>query len=529
MSDPSYASVVAGSPGSNAIAVRPGTEVSAQSAMPEMEQCALQDVSYPPGPSGSSRSIVSPKPYCAGSVLRGASGALRKLNRTGMMPKYQWKWMEWRRQTGNSDEVQFGRTHGWTFPQRKARSRKRPSRCRNSPPAKPPAAPPIPAPRKSPVKPEPKEGDLMPETPEMNSVDPMDHVEPEVSEIESLKRRVADLEMMLLQVMGILPGHIESVLSAQAGCAPMSEQIGHKPLQCSTASVQTESIHAQTNVDVTVQTEVEDATAGTVTEEVKVPGSEDVNDELKELPEVPCQKQAPGPSKAPSDVTTDACVGTSDGGHNFQELLDEFTDWIHMKTRGLKRDQAFVKMLPGLMQRWIKLKKLETTPQPFVNGLVRACYEKVKLSREETELANIISDPETRFDVQRFNEAVTGEVKGVEEAFLRAWVRARVMRVPLWIPNSLRMIVEKLMSFPWTRAFGGYCILNLLAVALLRGWKPKCVLLFVNMLLGMPAFIKFCRWLKFRNQFLRGEFTREGYFRGSGMVNVFHPGNGSSR
>lgn len=493
MSDKSYAAAVTGLTGSSATVEGSGTVESAPSATNETDFFVNPDASLPAGPSGSFRQRRIPKPYSAEGIL---NRAIRKC-KMNPIPRYQQKYFQWLELTGESLET------GQTFPQRHRKKRKD-TVIKGTPLLSP--VPEVEDGNPDPLPPPPP--------PRVDSLAaPASHAQPpptrEDAEIAQLKQRVADLEAMLLQTMDIVRVLSGSVSPAQPPSQERRECGSQSALPTSTRSVQTEF----TLEDPETQMEVVELGKGA--------GNEEQSMEVETEPE---PGKTPGPCEA---------METEEPILNFEELLAEFEQWIHMKTRGLKRDQAFVKMLPGLMQRWIKLKKLERTPVDFVDGLMKACYQKVKPSEEELELADIITVPDTRFDIERFNGAVGGDVKAVDRRVIKDWVNLKVTQVPYWVPcwtpTTLRMVIEKLMTFPWTRSWLASSGANVILFILLKGWKKKSIVVLINILLGLPAFIKFIRWLKFRREFLRGGYSKEGYFRQGGVVNCFQPGNSPSR
>lgn len=132
------------------------------------------------------------------------------------------------------------------------------------------------------------------------------------------------------------------------------------------------------------------------------------------------------------DAAGDAGNDDVGGGHDYHQLLEEFEEWIHMKTRMMKRDQAFIKMLPGLMQRWLRSKKIEGTPQVFVDGLTRACIDCVMPNETELRLTRLMGTPDTRVAIERLNKAIGGEVTVFEEADVEKWVWDQMWTFPVW-------------------------------------------------------------------------------------------------
>lgn len=118
---------------------------------------------------------------------------------------------------------------------------------------------------------------------------------------------------------------------------------------------------------------------------------------------------------------------------DFMALVDEFEEWIYMKTQMQKRDSAFVKMLGGLTQRWIRSKKLERTPRPFIDCLTKACIERVKPSEVEVSLADEMQDPDARCAMERLNDATRGEVHIFNQTEVNRWCDYHASRLSKWV------------------------------------------------------------------------------------------------
>jgi len=138
----------------------------------------------------------------------------------------------------------------------------------------------------------------------------------------------------------------------------------------------------------------------------------------------------PGEPKRSESPTPSAC-GLKEP-EDLVGLVEDFERYIYMKTQLMKRDQAFCKMLPGLMQRWIRSRKLESMPQDFIDCLTKACTERVMPSNEELGLSAIMADPDTRCAVERLNDAIKGEVHVFDQRAIARWCDARAQRIPKW-------------------------------------------------------------------------------------------------
>lgn len=142
--------------------------------------------------------------------------------------------------------------------------------------------------------------------------------------------------------------------------------------------------------------------------------------------------------EGPTDPQPEGAVGGAadpedvERGHDYYKLLMEFDEWIHMKSTLMKRDQQFIKMLPGLMQRWLRSKKIEETPQVFVDGLTRACISCVMPSEAELSLTRLLGTPDTRVAIERLNKAIGGEVTVFEDEDVEAWIQDQMWRFPVW-------------------------------------------------------------------------------------------------
>lgn len=154
-------------------------------------------------------------------------------------------------------------------------------------------------------------------------------------------------------------------------------------------------------------------------------------------PSPPLVKEEPKDPEEPESPTVVECgrEGCECGldADRYADLEDEFVEWIYMKSMLMKRDKAFITMLPGLMQRWLKEKKITHVPCLFIDGLTKAAIERVKPSDVETQLADQVAEPECRSRVKTLNEAIQGEVTTFREVTVKEWVEDRASRVyPKW-------------------------------------------------------------------------------------------------
>lgn len=170
----------------------------------------------------------------------------------------------------------------------------------------------------------------------------------------------------------------------------------------------------------------------------------EVDDDEGELwfdPEDHLRNVGTGPDTPPPEA---AEVGTATDPEepkvelvDWLELVCEFEEWIYMKTQLMPRDKAFVKVLAGLMQRWLKMKNIEVYPKDFTDCLMKAAIKRVKPSDVEAGLAERLADPDTRSGIEVLNDAIGGEVKCFSERTVNHWVETRACRVNLASPLSL--------------------------------------------------------------------------------------------
>jgi len=264
------------------------------------------------------------------------------------------------------------------------------------------------------------------------------------------------------------------------------------------------------------------------------------NAELETLPELqePIQSTVPEPQEQPATLpapTPAEAVGEDRPELNFTALTKEFDIFLKLKTQGMPRNKAWIAVVPNYVQRWVNQKKLEhvdLTPD-FLKGLLKACYDQVKPSDVELELADRLADPETRVKIARFNDATKGDVTTIHREAMHEWVGVQLLTTPDWLPKWTpewcKTTIATLLRFPWTRVAGGSAVVSMLVQLVLRKWKSAAYLAILNAILSLPAVIKYIRWLRFRAAFLKGQFKEEGYFKCSGMINAFNPGNASSR
>jgi len=247
---------------------------------------------------------------------------------------------------------------------------------------------------------------------------------------------------------------------------------------------------------------------------------------------------------------------------SYELLVGEFEEWIYAKTQLMPRDQAFNKMLPGLMLRWLKEKKIEVWPKDFTDGLMKAALERVKPSKVEESLADIITKPETRCSVERLNDAIKGEVSVVDEAKQEQWVDRHANKVHLyWFTFWFGWNPAFSFNVDWIRPghTTGLYTLWFLFLYLMQWWfgepvEPDFQEIWLPwydeangfylwqswfsaywtmewLLLGC-VYVSYFGWLRrrwFRLQYQQGEYVSEGYFKRGETIKLFNAGNVKSR
>lgn len=271
---------------------------------------------------------------------------------------------------------------------------------------------------------------------------------------------------------------------------------------------------------------------------------------------------AGGPAPEPMDVDVDVNVEDGEPAPDYCRLIDEFDEWIHMRTQFMKRDKAFLTVLPGLMQRWLKMKKIEDYPKDFTDGLMEAATRRVKPSITEVRLSQKLADPETRGSMRLLNEAMQGEVNEFNVDQVADWCAERASRVylwwftfwlgwspmcyiHLWQPSWWLGWVFFLMWDIWHR----FCWwwyesppeidIHQFEVPLLRMLDPSFVIiitfswyLLVEKLLTIffwYGYYGVLRRVYFREVFMKVDFTADGWYRSHNSMKLFQPGNVKSQ
>lgn len=246
---------------------------------------------------------------------------------------------------------------------------------------------------------------------------------------------------------------------------------------------------------------------------------------------------------------------------NYFELLEEFEEWIYLHTMGIKRDAAFVTMVAGLMKRWVKLKKLERYPRDFIDGLTKACYERVMPSKVEKQLADVVVDPDVKAHVARFNSAMKGEVEVIDEFKREEWVKMqaetfRARWITTWFGVDTRAKIN--IRFPeWWMCWAISYIFTFLCYTLPQylyaaeyieepnwnfdevqwwGWWKGFHLARLDVAVaGLIWWFSAYTWVGvFRRGYYRvlynsGTFMPEGHFKSGVTIKTFDQGNGPSR
>lgn len=235
-----------------------------------------------------------------------------------------------------------------------------------------------------------------------------------------------------------------------------------------------------------------------------------------------------------------------------------------MKTRGMKRDKAFLVMLPGLMQRWVREKKLEQMPRVFIDGLMKACYNNVMPMGAEMGLPNHLADPDTRFNVKRFNDALVGEVSSIDSDVMEQWVEDKARCIyAWWFTWPLGWFPKMRQGNRWVDAHGKipfpawwvwvlvYFFLKLWGCLpamwdIASPWTGfgkvsfdhwsyqyhqtfEDYLTLGNKLLFLLTYFGAARRGFFRHSYLTGNYVKHGHWMCNGLINLFNPGNGRSR
>jgi len=478
--------------------------------------------------------------------------AARRLRRNDLIPKYQKEWMKrgspWcPNHLGRKSKGVWGEV-GVTW-EKKIRNRKRTPRHQLTPP-------------------------VMPSIPETQAPTPAsmewdDEFHDERGQIEdivgNLLDRISELEQEVERMKRSNPsttpsGELES--QRHLDFQPVRQMNGTRPSEPSTQAQPTIST-------------CETANAGNVAAQVPEQGGRKEGKKPEKPEPMETEPTPPGPVEPAKEEPTEEEPET------FSDLLDEFENWIYMRTQGMKRSKAYLVMLPNLMQRWLKLKKIESYPKDFIDGLMEACYERVKPSPTEMGLADKLANPETRFEFNTFNEALDGEVSVVNERKREAWVQQRAHKVWLWwltfftgyypagfirLPFPqwwttwlLGMVWWLFLNFPrlyWGDDANGEPIMwydppvefwtpTWLAVVLnhmglLTTGRP----LMVGWMVATSAFTIIQKFLTvftwytyfgvlrrayFRGLFTSGAYIGEGYFKSGLTIKSFDSGNGKSR
>lgn len=136
------------------------------------------------------------------------------------------------------------------------------------------------------------------------------------------------------------------------------------------------------------------------------------------------------PVDEPEDMIVEeqAIEGADDAEPDWLALVAEFEQWIYMKTQCMKRDKAFLQVLPGLMQRWLKHKKIEVYPLDFTDCLMSAAIARLSPSVVEQTVSTTLADPDTRCMINSLNSALSGEVKIFNNQQVDDWVQDRAER-----------------------------------------------------------------------------------------------------
>ncbi|UHM27571.1 MAG: hypothetical protein SToV4_gp1 [Sanya tombus-like virus 2] len=284
----------------------------------------------------------------------------------------------------------------------------------------------------------------------------------------------------------------------------------------------------------------------------------------------------PEPADAGVEVGTDPIAPEAT---SWSDLVGEFEEWLHMKTQLMKRDAAFMKMLPALIQRWLKLKKIEHYPLDFTDCLTKAALERVKPSAVEIQAAELISDPDTRHEIEMLNGALKGEVASLSSETVEKWCddhASRVywnsflpffgfrkegfFRVPLPGWNVYFLLLVPMVMFqwwhilsrgvPWDHDPVNIDVTWLFSTPLLApiraflSWTPllfvadgKCVLT-LNFMTMFKWIVAKVWWCALVGSFRKGAYklmyssplwVKAGFYRVGDSLRIFEPGNGKSQ
>jgi hypothetical protein len=127
-------------------------------------------------------------------------------------------------------------------------------------------------------------------------------------------------------------------------------------------------------------------------------------------------------------ITNDAGLQTGNGLEPgpYSELREEFENWIYVKTALQPRDRTFIKCLPGYVQRFLKEKDVGKPSKELTDALVAYAISRLQPSDAEKLAIDFVESPERRFEVERFNGAISGQLKIAQTCKVKEYAREQM-------------------------------------------------------------------------------------------------------
>lgn len=123
----------------------------------------------------------------------------------------------------------------------------------------------------------------------------------------------------------------------------------------------------------------------------------------------------------------DACnqVGGLEDDYDPAKLLNEFKEWISLRLVGIERHGSALKMLPQWTKQFCQVHEIKpnTTQLQALYTVATKAFANVDA---EMQLARVLQDPETRFNIDCANAALNGTVKYADTKIMKSHIKHHV-------------------------------------------------------------------------------------------------------